>query len=100
LNLLLGYWDIFENRIMDVIFTSTGVKLSDTADVDASAMGRVSGFGEFMETMFSWEVFLGRGYKDDYLDVPILESWVNHGIFGLCFLQVSTSSCSFMQSGK
>ncbi|MEO6284009.1 MAG: hypothetical protein ABIN80_18585 [Dyadobacter sp.] len=85
LNLLLGYWDVFENRIMDVIFTSTGVKLSDTADVDASAMGRVSGFGEFLETLFSWEVFLGRGYKDEYLDVPILESWVNHGIFGFVF---------------
>ncbi|QRR03740.1 hypothetical protein [Dyadobacter sandarakinus] len=85
LNLLLGYWDIFENRIMDVIFTSTGVRLSDTADVDYSAMGRVSGFGEFMETLFSWDVFLGRGYKVDYLDVPILESWVNHGIFGFIF---------------
>lgn len=85
LNLLLGYWDVFESRIMDVIFTSTGVKLSDTADVDYSAMGRVSGFGEFMETLFSWDIFLGRGYKSDYLDVPILESWVNHGFFGFVF---------------
>ncbi|KAA6439733.1 hypothetical protein FEM33_11075 [Dyadobacter flavalbus] len=85
LNLLLGYWDVFESRIMDVIFTSTGLKLSDTADVDYSAMGRVSGFGEFIETLFSWNVFLGRGYKSDYLDVPILESWVNHGFFGFVF---------------
>lgn len=85
LNLLLGYWDIFEDRIMNVIFTSTGVRLSEEADVDYSAMGRVSGFGEFMETLFSWDVFLGRGYKADYLDVPILESWVNHGFFGFVF---------------
>ena len=85
LNLLLGYWDVFESRIMDVIFTSTGLKLSDTADVDYSAMGRVSGFGEFIETLFSWDIFLGRGYKYDYLDVPILESWVNHGFFGFVF---------------
>ncbi|MCE6990286.1 hypothetical protein [Dyadobacter sp. CY323] len=85
LNLLLGYWDVFENRIMDVIFTSTGLKLSDTADVDYSAMGRVSGFGEFLETLYSWEVFLGRGYKKEYLDVPVLESWVNHGVFGFVF---------------
>jgi len=85
LNLLLGYWDVFENRIMDVIFTSTGLKLSETADVDYSAMGRVSGFGEFLETLFSWQVFLGRGYKSDYLDVPLLESWVNHGVFGFVF---------------
>lgn len=85
LNLLLGYWDIFEDRIMNVIFTSTGVRLSEEADVDYSAMGRVSGFGEFLETLFSWDIFLGRGYKNDYLDVPILESWVNHGFFGFVF---------------
>ena len=84
-NLLLGYWDIFENRIMDVIFTSFGLKLSETADIDYSAMGRVSGFGEFLETAFSWDAFLGRGYKSDYLDVPILESFVNHGIIGFFF---------------
>lgn len=85
LDMLLGYWDIFENRIMDVIFTSTGVRITDTADTDASAMGRVGGFGEFTETLFSWDVFLGRGYKSDYLDVPLLESWVSHGIFGFVF---------------
>ncbi|KAA0991598.1 hypothetical protein [Dyadobacter aurulentus] len=85
LNLLLGYWDIFQDRIMNVIFTSTGVRLSEEADVDYSAMGRVSGFGEFMETLFSWEVFLGRGYKAEYLDVPILEAWVDQGIFGFLF---------------
>ncbi|NIJ53357.1 hypothetical protein [Dyadobacter arcticus] len=85
MGLLLNYWDVFEDRIMDVVFTSTGVKLTDSADVDYSAMGRVSGFGEFMETLFSWDVFLGRGYKSDYLDVPLLEAWVSHGIFGFIF---------------
>ncbi|KQS31315.1 hypothetical protein [Dyadobacter sp. Leaf189] len=85
LNLLLGYWDVFQDRILDVIFTSTGVRLSEEADVDYSAMGRVSGFGEFLETLFSWDVFLGRGYKSDYLDVPILEAWVDQGIFGFLF---------------
>lgn len=84
-NLILGYWDVFENRIMDVIFTSFGVKLTETADVDYSAMGRVSGFGEFLDTVYSWDVFLGRGYKSFYLDVPILESFVNHGIIGFAF---------------
>lgn len=82
---LLNYWDIFEGRIMDVIFTSFGVKLSDTADIDASAMGRVSGFGTFLDTLYSWDVFLGRGYKSGFLDVPILEALVNHGIIGFLF---------------
>ncbi|WP_234651245.1 hypothetical protein [Dyadobacter sp. CY356] len=85
LDSLLNYWDIFEGRIMDVIFTSFGVKLSDTADIDASAMGRVSGFGTFLDTIYSWDVFLGRGYKSGFLDVPILEAWVNHGILGFLF---------------
>ncbi|PWJ59301.1 hypothetical protein CLV98_102133 [Dyadobacter jejuensis] len=83
--LIMGYWDVFENRILDVIFTSTGLRLSETADVDYSAMGRVSGFGTFVETFFSWNVFLGMGYKYKYLDVPILESFVNHGVFGFVF---------------
>ncbi|GLU54847.1 hypothetical protein Dfri01_43080 [Dyadobacter frigoris] len=82
---LLNYWDMFEGRIMDVIFTSFGVKLSDTADIDASAMGRVSGFGTFLDTLYSWDVFLGRGYKSGFLDVPILEALVNHGILGFLF---------------
>ncbi|MCE7071426.1 MULTISPECIES: hypothetical protein [Dyadobacter] len=85
LDMLLGYWDMFQNRIMDVIFTSTGVRITDTADTDASAMGRVGGFAEFTETFFSWDVFLGRGFKSDYLDIPLLESWVSHGIFGFVF---------------
>ncbi|TDE16564.1 hypothetical protein [Dyadobacter psychrotolerans] len=85
LNLVLGYWDVFQDRIMDVIFTSFGVKLTETADVDYSAMGRVSGFGTFLETAFSWDAFLGRGYKSDYLDVPILESFVAYGIIGFLF---------------
>jgi len=84
-NLLLGYWDMFEDRIMDVIFTSLGVKLSESANIDYSAMGRVSGFGEFVNTIFSWDVFFGRGFKNDYLDVPILEAFVNHGVFGFLF---------------
>ncbi len=85
LNLVLGYWDVFENRILDVIFTSTGLRLTETADVDYSAMGRVSGFGVFTETLKSWYIFFGRGYKYEYLDVPILESFVNHGIIGFVF---------------
>jgi len=84
-NLLLGYWDVFEDRIMDVIFTSFGVKLTESADVDYSAMGRVGGFETFLDTAFSLDAFMGRGYKSDYLDVPILESFVAYGLIGFLF---------------
>jgi hypothetical protein len=83
--LLLGYWDNFENRILDVIYTSSGVRLSEKADIDYSAMGRVSGFGEFLKTFFSWDFFFGRGYKSVYLDIPILESFVAEGLPGFIF---------------
>jgi hypothetical protein len=84
-DLILGYYDVFEDRIMDVIFTTFGVKLVETADVDYSAMGRVGGFETFVDTFFSWDVFMGKGYKSDYLDVPILESFVAYGIIGFLF---------------
>jgi len=82
---LVNYWSVFEDRIMDVVFTSLGVKLTETADIDASAMGRVSGFADFLDTIYSWDVFLGKGYKFGFLDIPILEAWVNHGILGFLF---------------
>ncbi len=84
-DILLGYWSSFESRIMNVIFTALGVKLTATADIDYSAMGRVNGFEEFMDTLFSWNALMGRGYKSVYLDVPILESFVAEGIPGFLF---------------
>lgn len=82
---LLNYWSVFEDRIMDVIYTSFGVKLTETADTDASAMGRVNGFSDFLDTLYSRDAFLGRGYKSGFLDIPILEAWVNHGVMGFLF---------------
>jgi hypothetical protein len=84
-DILLGYWSNFENRIMNVIFTALGVKLTVTADIDYSAMGRVNGFQEFMDTLYSRDALMGRGYKSVYLDIPILESFVAEGIAGFIF---------------
>lgn len=84
-NLIMGYYYTFEDRIMDVVFTSLGVKLTEAAEVDHSAMGRVSGFKIFKETLFSPQAFMGKGYKSDYLDIPLLESLVAYGIIGFLF---------------
>jgi hypothetical protein len=83
--MILNYWDNFENRIMDVLYTALGVKLSAEANIDASAMGRVSGFNEFLDTLYSRHAFFGQGFKSVYLDVPILESFVALGIPGFIF---------------
>ena len=84
-NLLLGYWNNFENKIMDVVFTALGVKLSVTANIDYSAMGRVNGFDEFLKTLYSRDALMGRGFKSVYLDIPLLESFVAEGITGFIF---------------
>jgi hypothetical protein len=86
--MLLGYWNMFENKIWDIAFTALGVKLTEKAELDASAMGRVNGFDEFMKTFFSRDIFMGRGYRSVYLDVPILESFVAEGIPGFIFFSL------------
>jgi hypothetical protein len=83
--MLLGYWNMFESKIWDIAFTALGVRLTEKAELDASAMGRVNGFEEFLKTFFSRDVFMGRGYRSVYLDVPILESFVAEGIPGFIF---------------
>jgi hypothetical protein len=85
LNMLMGYWYNFESRIMDVVFTALGIKLTVTANIDYSAMGRVNGFQEFLDTFFSRDALMGRGYKSVYLDIPILESFVAEGVVGFIF---------------
>jgi hypothetical protein len=84
-NLLLGYWSNFEDKIMNVVFTAIGVKLTASADIDYSAMGRVNGFEEFLETFYSRDALMGRGFKSVYLDVPLLESFVAEGVAGFIF---------------
>jgi hypothetical protein len=85
-SLLYGYWYGFESKIMDVLFTAFGVKLSETAGVDASAMGRVTSFIYLSNAMYNPElILLGKGYKDSFMDVPLIESLINHGILGLVF---------------
>ena len=83
---LYGYWYGFQTKLMDVIFTAFGVKISDTVIVDASAMGRVSSITYFVNAFANPTLLIiGGGYKNVFMDVPILESIINHGIFGFIF---------------
>ncbi|MPR36786.1 hypothetical protein [Salmonirosea aquatica] len=85
-SLLYGYWFGFQTKLMDVIFTASGVKVSSTAVVDASAMGRVTSITYFMNSFGNPALLIiGAGYKNVFMDVPILESIINHGIFGFIF---------------
>lgn len=85
---LYGYIVVLGDKAYDLLYTATGLQLgTGGATVDASAMGRVSSFGYFREAFFynPSVLVLGRGYKDFYMDIPVLEAFVNHGIFGLIF---------------
>jgi hypothetical protein len=83
---LYGYWYGFQTKLMDVIFTAFGIKVSETAIVDASAMGRVTSITYFINAFANPTLLIiGGGYKSVFMDVPILESIINHGIFGFIF---------------
>lgn len=81
-----GYWFGFQSKILDVFYTAFGLKLTDTVSVDASAMGRVSSITYFLNAFADPALLIiGGGYKHIFMDVPILESMINHGIFGFIF---------------
>lgn len=84
--LLYGYWYTFYDKMINIAYTAFGVKLTATATIDHSAMGRVTSFTYFNEALAAPALLLiGGGYKSSYMDVPVMESLVNHGIFGFIF---------------
>jgi len=84
--LLTGYWYTFFDKMINIAYTAFGLKLSATATIDHSAMGRVTGFSYFSKALLAPVLLLiGGGYKSSYMDVPILESLINHGVFGFIF---------------
>lgn len=81
-----GYWVGFQSKIFDVFYTAFGLKFTETASIDASAMGRVTSITYFKNALGAPELLIiGGGYKSVFMDVPILESMINHGIFGFVF---------------
>lgn len=86
-------FQIFDKIVMyydQIIFVvnraiNTGVTLGKAGDNDPSAMGRVDNI-EYVQKEFLYKPYnfiLGNGFKYKYLDIPILEVWVNFGILGL-----------------
>jgi len=78
------YYDVFTVTFTRAILTATGMQ--DAKTIDYSALGRVNSFGEFKKVLFEtpWELIMGKGYRYLYMDIPILETWIDCGI--LAFL--------------
>ena len=75
------------NSFLGLVYKAlnTGLKLGKNDDVDDSAMGRVSNFNYFIEL---WNenptnFLFGFGYRFRYIDIPVLESFINFG-FIIC----------------
>ena len=74
------YYDAFSITFTKAILTATGME--DAKTIDYSALGRVNTFGAFKKVLFEspWDLILGKGYRFLYMDIPILETWIDCGI--------------------
>lgn len=74
------YYETFTVTFTKAILTAAGIQ--DAKTIDYSAMGRVNSFGEFKKVLLEtpWELILGKGYRYLYMDIPILETWIDCGI--------------------
>jgi hypothetical protein len=74
------YYDAFSITFTKAILTATGME--DAKTIDYSALGRVNTFGAFKKVLFEtpWDLIMGKGYRFLYMDIPILETWIDCGI--------------------
>lgn len=81
--LVSGYYNSFQNLFFKAI--NTGLSLGKSSEFDESAMGRVVNINFFFNLWKNdpWGFVLGHGYKKRYIDIPVLESFINFGIIGL-----------------
>ncbi|MRS65383.1 hypothetical protein GJJ30_29095 [Larkinella terrae] len=84
--ILYGYAVAFIERNMENVYALLGMKVQNqfTASFDASAGNRATSF-QYLRNIFEGHlhvVLIGQGYKSAYLDVPLMEALINHGIAG------------------
>lgn len=86
-NLLYGYVMGFIERNTENILALLGLKTKAgyAASFDASSANRTVSTGFLGNVLIGHMEMLvfGNGYKFLYLDIPVLEAWINHGIAGL-----------------
>ena len=83
LELINNYFNSFLGLVYKAV--NTGLKLGKTDEVDDSAMGRVSNFNYFIELWNDNPInfLFGLGYRYRYIDIPVLESFINFGLVGV-----------------
>lgn len=83
--ILYGYVYAFVDKNLENIYALLGMKVNNqTVSLDGSAANRTIS-GVFLMNVLVGHLstlFLGSGYKSMYLDIPIVESLINHGFIG------------------
>ncbi len=81
--LVSSYYNSFQALFFRAI--NTGLSLGKSSEFDESAMGRVVNINFFFNLWKNdpWGFVLGHGYKKRYIDIPVLESFINFGVIGL-----------------
>jgi hypothetical protein len=85
LQLLQSYFFMFWGTFEKAILTALTLGKSTSREADESAMGRVRSI-DFFKNHLAHEKFnliFGNGFNFRYLDVPILEAFLNFGIIGI-----------------
>jgi hypothetical protein len=101
INIINLYYDGVGANFSRAILTAFGMGDADTKTLDYSALGRINSFGEFQKVLFErpWEMILGKGFRFRYLDIPILETWLDCGI--VAFISYGLMNwCIFVESIK
>ncbi|WP_234734319.1 hypothetical protein [Tellurirhabdus bombi] len=84
-HILSGYVDTFITKNIDNVYALLGMKVNNqVATFDASSVQRTISL-DFFKAVYQGHLhwlILGQGYKFIYLDIPVLEALVNHGILG------------------
>lgn len=86
--ILYGYFVAFVERNMENVYAVLGLQSSGAAykaTLDASAANRAVSASFFSNVIVGHMEMLifGNGYKFLYLDVPVMEAFINHGLPGL-----------------
>ena len=83
------YTSSFTDNALNIVYSLVGTKVQGaTVQLDASSMGRVVSFARFTDLFASGDILgilFGLGHEATWLDVPILEAWMNYGILGAFF---------------
>ncbi|MFY7829672.1 MAG: O-antigen ligase family protein [Flectobacillus sp.] len=83
IEILLNYYSSSSTALTKAVLTAIG--MADEKTLDYSALGRVGNFEYFKSILYSepHSLILGKGYRFWYMDMPIVEAFLDYGIIGL-----------------